>query len=478
MTAKNYPEEIGPSTSLKVNPEYPRRIEKIFNLKLNRNQTLQIRRLIYEIKKTRKIDFNKIVQLLKRDLEGKDPQGKDKFRHIKNTLVSIRYPLTTPKINIDTRTIFLNELKLPDKKTYHPKKEFIPGKVIVEKEARNSYLLNNIRKNFKHSKIEYIDYASAFLKKFKLTPYNLKEPLLFIVKERWDFIKKCPCTKNHIGCGYWIFNLGFGCPFDCSYCYLQQYQNFPGIILPSNLEDFFTKFDTFFRKINKPVRIGSGEFCDSLALDHLTGYSSKLIDFFSGKKVLFELKTKSSQIENILNKEPAKNIIISWSLNPQSLIDSEEYAVSSLKERLKAAQRIEEKGFKVAFHFDPIIYSDGWKKEYKKLVELLYHKAKPPFAWISLGTLRFNRQLKPLMEKRFPKNEIVYGELFIGEDKKLRYPEFLRIEIYQNMVKWIREFDAKTPVYLCMESKKVWKDSLFEVNSAGQVEDLLIANNV
>lgn len=456
---------------------YPQEIEKHLDLRLNRNQALQIERLVYEIVKVRKLSLPKIITLIKEKLQDKKPQGKDKFHHIKRILINLRYPLASTKINIDTQEVFLDKLKRPKDKTYHPKKEFIPKRIIVEKEVKDSYLTHNIRNYFPKVKIEFVGYSSQFLRNYDLSPYNLKEPLLFVVKERWDFIKKCPCTKNHIGCGYWIFNLGFGCPFDCSYCYLQQYQNFPGIILPSNLDDFFKKFDTFLKKINRPIRIGTGEFCDSLALDHITGYSNKLIDFFSKRPVLFELKTKSSNIENILKSKPSKNIIISWSLNPQKIIDSQEYATASLKERLQSARKIQKKGFKLAFHFDPIIYFDNWQKEYRSLIETLYSSLNPPFAWISLGTLRFARKLKSLMEQRFPESDLAYGELFIGEDKKLRYPEFLRIHLYKNMVEWIRKFDKKTPLYLCMESKHAWEESLITAESSRGVEGRLLKNN-
>jgi len=454
---------------------YTKEVESIFGVRLNSNQSLQIKRLIYEITRTKKVRFSEVAEILKKELKGKKPQGKNKFYLLKQALIHLRFPLSSSKINIDTRDIFLNELKLPREQACHPDGEFIPKAVYIEKDAKGSYLENNIRKVYPDAKTYYIDRYSQFLKEFRLNSYNLKEPLLFIVKEKWDFLKKCPCTKNHIGCGYWIFNLGFGCPFDCSYCYLQQYQNFPGIILPSNLDDFFKRSDAFLERFNKPIRIGTGEFCDSLALDKLTSYSPKLIDYFSRKKVFFELKTKSNKIENILSKKPSRNIIISWSLNPRRIIDEEECGTAALQERLDAARAIQEAGFKPAFHFDPIIYYQKWRNEYKELVENLYSEVRPPFSWISLGTLRFNRELKSIMEKRFPKSTIPYGELFIGEDKKLRYPEFLRIDIYENMVKWIRKNDKRTPIYLCMESGKVWSNSLKQVKSSREVERFLIS---
>ncbi len=457
---------------------YSRKIEEYFSLRLNKNQTLQIQRLIYEIIKRENLSLEEIIEKIKKDLEGKRPQGKDLFQHLKKILINIRFPLSASKINIDTKKIFLDKIRVPQEPAYHPQKEFIPKRIIVEKEVKKNYLVRKLKEKYPQIKIELIDYYSLFLKDYRLSPYNLKEPILFIAKERWDFIKPCPCTKAHLGCGYWIFNLGFGCPFDCSYCYLQQYQNFPGIILPSNVEDFFIRFEQFFKKIRKPIRIGTGEFCDSLALDDLTLYSSKLIDFFSKRPVLFELKTKSKNIDNLLKKRPSKNIIISWSLNPQKVIDSEEKATASLEERLSSAKTIQKYGYKIAFHLDPIIYYSGWEKDYQNLINKLYSQVSGPFAWISLGTLRFNRELKSIIERRFPESKIIYGELLIGEDKKLRYPPFLRVYIYKNMIKWIRKLDKKTPIYLCMESDKTWEEVLFKVNTVGEIEDYLIKGNV
>jgi spore photoproduct lyase len=226
--------------------------------------------------------------------------------------------------------------------------------------------------------------------------------------------------------------------------------------LPANIDDFFAQFNALYEKIKKPIRIGTGEFCDSLALDHITEYSKKLIPFFKNKNGYFELKTKSANINNILEIDASPNIVISWSLNPNELIKSEELATAALGERLEAAKKVKQKGYNIAFHFDPIIYSENYKSLYQEVVEKIYSHLPGPFAWISLGTLRSHRQLKSIAEQRFSKSNIFYGELLLSEDKKLRYPKFLRQEIYKNMLKLIRSHDNTTPLYLCMEDKETW----------------------
>jgi len=447
-------------------------IKSSFDFTPNRNQLRDLQRLIFEVSRRESISITEIIKRLKTDPDLEKYSGRNKFFGLKNKLIQWRFPLTSRIENIDTKQVFLNQTPYQLKDNWQPKASFKPLKIFVEKEVHKSPLVCNFRSKFPGLEVEELDLYSDYLKKKKFVISDLKKPFVFIVKEKWDFLKPCPCTKQHLGCGYWILNVGFGCPFDCSYCFLQHYTNFPGIILPGNLDDFFDQFDKFSKKLTQPIRIGTGEFSDSLALDDITEYSKKLIPYFSKKPVLFELKTKSANIDNLLRLNASTNIVISWSLNPPNLIASEEISVASLTERFEAAKKLQNLGYGIGFHFDPIIHYSSWENDYQQLIDTLYRKLKPPFSWISLGTLRCNRQLKAVSELRFPESNIFYGELLIGEDKKLRYPKFLRKEIYQTMAGLIRKYDLKTPVYLCMESKDLWK-VLGEFSTSEQIENYI-----
>jgi spore photoproduct lyase len=450
-------------------------IKKCFSFSPNRNQLQDIERLVFEILKREDISLQQIIGYLTETANTEKFSGRNKFFAIKDALLKRRFPLTYQNEKIDTRKIFLPKVKSPLPTKWQVKKTFTPLKIFVEKKVKDSPLVNNFRNKFPQVEVEELTSYKDYIKKNKFNIVDFKKPYVFIVQEKWDFIKPCPCSKGHLSCGYWIFNLGFGCPFDCSYCsFLQQYTNSPGIILPANLEDFFDRFDSFSKNLVRPIRIGTGEFCDSLALDSITQYSRQLIPYFSAKNVLFELKTKSSNITNLLMMKPSPNIIISWSLNPEHIVKTEELATASLSERLEAAKLLQEKGYKLGFHFDPIIYSKNWCMLYKEIIDRLYHCLKPPFAWISLGTLRSNRNLKTIAELRFPKSTIFYEELFLGDDKKIRYPRFLRKDIYKNMLAWIRNYDNKTPLYLCMEDRSLWAEFDTNLNSTVKIEKCLL----
>ena len=430
--------------------------ENNFSFQPSQNQFRVLGRLIFEIIRRENKSLCQVIDYLKETSPVDKHKGKNKFIALRDTLIKCRFPQTSQRQTIEPESIFLSELKEPLTDNWQVKSNFEPSKIFVEKDVEKSQLLANFAKKFPKIEVEEIDYYSRYLRKNKFTVSELKKPLVFIVKERGDFIKRCPCTKKHLSCGYWILNLGFGCPFDCSYCFLQQYSNFPGIILPANVEDFFSSFNDFYKNLKKPIRIGTGEFCDSLALDHITEYSKALIPYFKDKKVLFELKTKSNDIANLLTLKSSPNIIISWSLSPCFIVEKEEKATASLDQRLAAAAEVQAAGYSVGFHFDPLIHLKKWQNLYGEVIDKLYLKLKKPFAWISLGTLRSNRQLKTVTELRFPQSNIFYGELFLGEDKKLRYPDFIKKEIYKEIIGKIRHYDKKTPIYLCMENKQTW----------------------
>lgn len=165
------------------------------------------------------------------------------------------------------------------------------------------------------------------------------------------------------------------------------------------------------------------------------------------------------EINNILKLKPADNIVISWSLNTFRIAEEEERGAPGVEERIKAAQRVSEKGFRLGFHFDPLILYPGWEEEYAEVIRILLETIDPlKISWISLGSLRFPPSLKPLLKQRFPRTKIIYDEFIKGKDGKLRYFKPLRLELYQKVVSFIRDYGGeRIPLYFCMESEEVWR---------------------
>jgi spore photoproduct lyase len=286
---------------------------------------------------------------------------------------------------------------------------------------------------------------------------------LEIVRFRGRFVKACPGTRFYLCCGYQILHLGTQCFLGCTYCILQAY--FPGknVRLFANFDEMWLELRDHLRFSPRGVhRLGTGEFTDSLLLDPVTQQSRELIPFFADQpQAVLELKTKTANVELLEGLNHKGRTIVAWSLNPQALVEMEEPGAASLEARLAAARRCQEWGYRLAFHFDPLIAYPDWRRGYAEVVSRLAAAVDPErIAWISLGTLRFMPALKEAIRRRHPGSALLYEEFVPGVDGKLRYFRDLRVEMYRHLSTLLRQLSRELFIYLCMESEDVWQEAL------------------
>lgn len=333
---------------------------------------------------------------------------------------------------------------------------FYPEKIWVEKRAASSPATNEILARLEGVPVEWIDTIHKALTSTGRAP---EEKILVLAKQEGRFLKPCPGTHRYVCCNYYFLNLATNCDVDCSYCILQGYLNNPYLTVYTNLEAMYREVEQVLRAdINRFYRIGTGELTDSLSLDHLTAYSQKLIPFFLRfSNAVLELKTKTTGIQHLLSFSPQRRVVVSWSLNPDELIQREERNAPFLSDRLEAAKQCARAGYLLGFHFDPLIHYDHWEAGYHEVVRQLFSSISgEDIVWISLGALRYPREMDGVVRERHPESEIVLGEMFPGKDGKLRYFRPLRQLMFRRMVQWIREEDPRVQIYLCMESPQVW----------------------
>jgi spore photoproduct lyase len=292
-------------------------------------------------------------------------------------------------------------------------------------------------------------------------PVHRGKQVLYLTRNKGDFLKACPGTREYRCCDYQILHVASFCTMDCSYCILQSYFHPPLLQFFVNREDLDAELTGLFQK--KAIsRVGTGEFTDSLIWEKWTDLTGYLVSRFSTQdKAVLELKTKTVNIEGLKGLDHRRKTILSWSLNTPAVMKNEERHTASLDARLKAAARCQKWGYPLAFHFDPMIIYNGCENDYRAVVKQLFQHILPEnIVWISLGTFRFMPALKPIIAQRFPDSKIVYGEFITGLDNKMRYFKPLRIALYQQMVDWIREAAPDVVVYFCMEDDEVWEKTM------------------
>ncbi|MBN1104051.1 MAG: DNA photolyase [Deltaproteobacteria bacterium] len=285
-----------------------------------------------------------------------------------------------------------------------------------------------------------------------------------------ELLKPCPGTQGYICCGYRILHVGTNCPLDCTYCILQAYLNQPYLRVFVNLEERLPHIgEELDAQPGKVFRLGTGEFTDSLALDPVVGWTEVLLPFFKARRnAVLELKTKTVSVERLLRSGFRDRIVVSWSLNSTRIASREEHGAPSIRKRLGAAKRVQEEGYVVGFHFDPLIYHPGWREGYLRTIDMLERYIDPRgVIWISLGSFRYMPQLKTVIRKRHPASRILEGEFIPGLDGKMRYFKPIRTEMYSFMAEALGAWHDELGVYLCMESADVWKDSLGWTPAAG-----------
>lgn len=342
---------------------------------------------------------------------------------------------------------------------------FTPERIFVERSVRDLPLARRLLKRW--PSVAPITVSSAKEAARELSaepdPVGAGKRALLIARQRGPFIKRCPGTSGYICCGYRIINAATGCNLDCSYCILQGYLTNPLLTVYANTDDLTAQLETFLSSGEDDFyRLGTGELADSLSLDPFLGHARLLVPFFSSRtNAILELKTKTTHIEELLDLDHGGRTVVSWSLNADQIVRREERGAPPVVERLRAARRCERAGYRIGFHFDPLIDFPGWEESYRRVVEAIFeHVDARSIAWISLGALRYPPALEDIIRRRHPQSDIILGELFPGKDGKPRYFRPIRTNLFKKLNAWIKGHDPDVFVYLCMESDSVWRHAL------------------
>ena len=207
----------------------------------------------------------------------------------------------------------------------------------------------------------------------------------------------------------------------------------------------------------RSFRVGTGELADSLAFDSITGISRDLIDFFAARENLtLELKTKTDEIENLLGVDPRGRVLVSWTLSPDAVYRSSEHLTASPAARIAAARAVLDAGYRVAFHFDPLIAYPGAERDYVGLIDELLDVVPPKqISFISMGGLRMTPRLRSAARSRFPSDPMLCGEDVLASDGRFRAFTPLRLSLYRALAERFRKAGAEIPAYLCMEPASI-----------------------
>ena len=270
---------------------------------------------------------------------------------------------------------------------------------------------------------------------------------------------------RYICCSTHVFAPVSNCPFECTYCFLQNYLTNGTTLLRADMDAIMKEIRA--KTTEEPwrfFRTGTWELGDSIAVPPVTDMASELVTRFRNMpNALLKLRTKGDCVGKLLDLDHGGRTVISWTVNPRQVINREEAGTASIEQRIKAMRKVADAGYPVGLHFDPMIWFPGWEDAYHELVDEIYSVMKPEeIIWISIGSLRFNPEMKMTMENNYPASRITCGEMVLGDDNKYRYVRPLRVRMYRHLLSRLEKHGACSSfIYLCMERWNVW-DELFD----------------
>ncbi len=327
--------------------------------------------------------------------------------------------------------------------------------IYVENNVLQNPYAQNILSYFKNIPNTQIDKLEDIWGRVKKPYLQKRDNLnLFIGNKKGQLIKKTPAAYGTSSGEHYYFIHAYNCIYECEYCYLQGYFHTPDIVLFVNHDEIIQQMQQIVDESKQEVWFHAGEFSDSLALAHITGELALYWKFFKkNPKAKLELRTKSVNIKPILGLEPLKNIIVSFSLSPENAVKTYDKKTPSLKARLKAIAELSQSHYRIGIHFDPIIFSENTYEDYKTLLTQLIDKLDlEQLEYLSLGVVRFPKNIYSQVEKNYPDSKLLAQEFTTSTEGMVKYPRPMRLNLLKKIKNLCQENGIQEElIYFCME---------------------------
>lgn len=270
---------------------------------------------------------------------------------------------------------------------------------------------------------------------------------------------RCPCPidgEETRCCKLSTLDVITQCAFSCSYCSVQAFYDKNRIKVVSNLKE---KLDALHLD-DSIWHIGTGQASDSLFLGDEYSTLSDLAAFAEQHpNLVIELKSKA--YKDVFKRKYPRNMIFTWSLNAETIIEKEERGTAPLLKRLECAQRARDNGSLVGFHIHPMVHFKGWREEYSRIAEEIEKRFSPAeILMISSGTLIFTRENLRFIREKQVRTRVIEMEKRLTAGK-YSYPFEIKKEMFSHLFSsFSPDFIENIFTYLCLEDPALWMPCL------------------
>lgn len=261
-----------------------------------------------------------------------------------------------------------------------------------------------IRMTTSHNRITNLP-GESDLQKYRIA----KRTLVVGVRKTLKFEPSLPSAEYAIP-------IATGCMAHCHYCYLQTTLGAkPYIRVYVNMEDILHATQQYIKERSPELtRFEAACTSDPVGLEHISGSLREIIPFMA-KQPLGRLRfvTKFHNVDPLLDLEHNGHTRIRFSVNADYVIKNFEASTSKLADRIEAAAKIARAGYPLGFIIAPIIWFDGWREEYARLLENLRQtipvQAEKTMTF-ELIQHRFTKTSKRVILERYPKTKLEMDE--------------------------------------------------------------------
>lgn len=327
--------------------------------------------------------------------------------------------------------------------------------IYVEESAKNHPKTLEILSKFPESTIVRIDsYKEVFNPSAQSFQAQKRSPKLILAKRKEQFLYSGSGVASDFGYRFFYYNaLVLNCLYNCSYCYLQGMYSSANLVVFVNNEEYIRETKEQL-KLSKPLYLCISYDTDLLALENTLGYCKEWILFANDNPdLIVELRTKSANFKSIANLKPTSNIILAWTLSPESVIAEHEPLTPRLSSRLKNIKEALNAGWEVRLCLDPILNVPNWKSVYSEFVRKIFEEIPgEKLREISLGVFRMNSDYFKNSKKRRSDSYLYYLPMETHAGVK-SYPEELEKEMFDVVEKELESFFPREKIHRLVASE-------------------------
>ena len=303
---------------------------------------------------------------------------------------------------------------------------FIPKRVIFEKDSLDTEVGKNIYNMVKDNpKVEIINATSNRIKTHipgdnLFDQYRSGKETMVVGKRKSLKFQTCKPSAN------FQLPLVSGCMGRCEYCYLNtQLGDKPFVRVFTNIDEVLDRAKQYIEERLPAVTIFEGAATsDPIPLEPYTHALRKTIEFIGNEpKARFRFVTKFNDVDSLLDAKHNNHTEIRFSINTPKVIDSYEHYTASSQNRIEAAIKVANAGYKIGFIIAPVFIYDNWKEEYKELIKSIKNKLPKDFdkqIIFEVISHRYTTKAKNRILEIYPDTLLPMNE----EDRKYKYGQF------------------------------------------------------